>query len=312
MKKYISAILLFITALIWGTAFAAQKAATSVPPFALGAARSAIATAVLVPIVMLFDKISKNERHLFSFKKGEKSVDITLRELVGGFICGIFLFVASTLQQTGMTVGTDAGKASFITALYVVAVPLFGIAIRRKSPLNAWLGVGVAVVGFYLLCIKDNFSIATSDLLIFFAALTFAAQIIAIDLFIPNCDGVRLSLIQFATVTLLSFAAALIFEGADSFSSVILFVPEILFLGIGSSGIAYTLQIIGQKGMHPAAASVILSLESVFGALAGAIILKEVMSVREYAGCAVVFLAVMLSQTDFKALPLRKNKTEVY
>ena len=175
-----------------------------------------------------------------------------------------------------------------------------------KSPLDAWLGVGVAVVGFYLLCIKDNFSIATSDLLIFFAALAFAAQIIAIDLFIPYCDGVRLSLVQFATVALLSFSSALIFEGADSFCCVILFVPEILFLAIGSSGIAYTLQIIGQKGMHPAAASVILSLESVFGALAGALILKEVMSPREYAGCAVVFLAVILSQTDFKAL-FRKN-----
>ena len=306
MKKHISVVLLFITALIWGAAFAAQKAATSVPPFALGAARSAIATVILAPIAMLFDKFSKNKRNLFSFKKGEKTMDITHRELIGGVVCGIFLFVASTLQQTGMTVGTDAGKASFITALYVVAVPFFALVFRRKSPINAWIGVAVSVIGFYLLCIKENFTIATSDLLIFFAALAFAAQIIAIDSFLPDCDGVRLSLIQFATVGALSFVCSLIFEGAGSFASVTLCIPEILFLGIGSSGIAYTLQIIGQKGVKPAAASIILSLESVFGALAGALILKETMSPREYIGCAVVFLAVILSQTDFKAL-LQKN-----
>lgn len=309
MKKYISPILLFITALIWGTAFVAQKEATSVAPFALGAARSAIATVVLVPAVILLDKFLNTERHLFSFKKGEKVIDITRIELVGGVICGIFLFIASTLQQTGMTVGTDAGKASFITALYVVAVPFFALLFRRKSPINVWLGVALAMFGFYLLCIKENFSIATSDLLIFFAALAFAAQIIAIDFFLPSCDGVRLSLIQFATVTVLSFASSLIFEGAASFSSVTLCIPEILFLGIGSSGIAYTLQIIGQRGTPPAAASIILSLESVFGALAGALILKEVMSVREYVGCAVVFFAVILSQTDFKALAGKNAQT---
>lgn len=318
MKKYISPILLFITALIWGTAFVAQKEATSVAPFALGAARSAIATVALIPIVMLFDKISKNKRRLFSFKKGEKAVGITLRELVGGVICGAFLFIASTLQQAGMTIGTDAGKASFITALYVVAVPLFGLLLRRRSPVNAWLAVAVAVVGFYLLCIKSDFSIATSDLLIFFAAFAFALQIIAIDLLLPQCDGARLSLIQFATVTVLSFVCALIFDGKESFAPISECVSEVLFLGICSSGIAYTLQIIGQKGTHPAVASVILSLESVFGALASAIILKEVMSAKEYIGCAVVFVAVVLSQLDFGALfgkssgnePKAKKNTE--
>jgi drug/metabolite transporter (DMT)-like permease len=181
--------------------------------------------------------------------------------------------------------------------------------LRKNSPINAWGAVVIAVIGFYLLCVKSDFSIAPSDLTVFLCTFAFAAQIIAVDILLPTCDGVRISLIQFATVTVLSLVCSLAFEGADSFAPILTCIPEILFLGIGSSGIAYTLQIIGQKDTHPAVASVILSLESVFGALAGAIVLKEVMSPREYVGCAVVFFAVILSQTDFKALVGKNAQT---
>lgn len=307
MKKHISPVLLLITALIWGSAFVAQKAASEITPFALSGARGAIAVLAIIPIVILFDRVSKNGRRFFSFKKGEKFIDINGYELAGGVICGILLFVATALQQSGIHTGTDAGKAAFITALYVVIVPVFGLFLKRPSPLNAWISVGIAVVGFYLLCIKENFSVESSDMLILLCTFAFAAQILAVDIFLPKADGVRLSLIQFATVAILGTVFAFIFEGGAPFSPISECIPQLLFLGIGSSGIAYTLQIVGQKGTHPAVASIILSLESVFGALAGAVILQEKMSLREYVGCAVVFVAVILSELDFGTLFKKKN-----
>ncbi len=285
--------MLFFAAFIWGIAFVAQKAASSVSLFALCTSRSIIAAIVLIPAVMLFDRLSKNERKLFS----SRGIDVTRRELVGGILCGISLFTATALQQAGIN-GTDAGKASFITALYVVIVPIYALIFKRKSPLNVWLGVGISVIGFYLLCIKDDLSVLPADLLVFACAFVYAVQIMTIDHFAASCDCVRLSLIQFFTVSLFSFAGSLIFEGIGSFATVSECIPEILFLGVGSSGIAYTLQIIGQKNTHPAVASIVLSLESVIGAVASALILGEVLSAREYVGCAIVFISVVISQLD--------------
>ena len=306
MKKIISPVLLALAAIIWGIAFVAQKAATVVSPFTLLVARSAIATFVLFFIVILFDKLRGGERALISRGGSERiRIDISKREIIGGIICGAFLFIASALQQAGIG-STDAGKTSFITALYVVIVPIYGLALRKRSPINAWIGVIIAVIGFYLLCIKEDFSIAPSDLLVFACAFVFAMQIMAIDAF-SDCDGIRLSFVQFATVTLLSIVCAVIFESGDDLRAIKTVIPEILFLGIGSSGIAYTLQILGQKNSVPAVASIILSLESVFGAFFSAIILAERMSAREYVGCAVVLLAVLISQIDFAALLNEKN-----
>ena len=290
--------MLLMAALIWGIAFVAQKASSVIPPFALGASRTAIAVPVIALAVVLFDKTSKNGRKLFSFSKGKKPIDITKRELIGGVICGVLLFVATSLQQFGLHDGTDAGKAAFITALYVIIVPIMSLFLRKSSPVNAWIAVIIAVFGFYLLCVKADFSVEASDITVFLCTFAFAAQIIAVDMLLPTCDGVRISLIQFATVAILSAICAFIFEGAEAFAPVLDCLPQILYLGIFSSGAAYTLQILGQKGTHPAVASVILSLESVFGALSGAIFLKETMSGREYFGCALVFLAVLLSQLD--------------
>ena len=302
MKKYISPFLLFFAALIWGFAFVAQKAASEIPPFALGATRTSIAVPVITIAVIFFDKMSGSGRKLFSVNEGKFRIGITKVELFGGIICGCLLFIATSLQQIGLHSGTDAGKAAFITALYVVIVPILGLLLRRPSPINAWISVAIAVVGFYLLCVKNDFSVAASDITIFLCTFAFAAQIIAVDLLLPRADGCRLSLIQFATVAILSGSAALIFEGASAFSAVGICLPQILYLGILSSGVAYTLQILGQKRTHPAVASVILSLESVFGALAGALVLKETMAPREYLGCIIVFAAVILSQLDIRSL----------
>ena len=299
MKKIISPILLLTAAILWGFSFVAQKATTIVPTFTLLFSRSIVAVCFLAPAVVIFDRLSKNGRKLVSIK--ERKIGITKRELVGGAICGAFLFAASALQQAGIA-NTDAGKTSFITALYVVIVPIYALIIGRKSPLNAWIGIGIAVIGFYLLCIKDDFTVAPSDLLVFACAFAFAMQIMTVDILLPTCDGVRLSLVQFSAVTVFSLIAALLFEVPFVWSEILEVLPQILFLGIGSSGIAYTLQIVGQKNSEPAVASILLSLESVFGALFSAMFLSERMSAKEYVGCAVVLLAVLISEIDIKAL----------
>jgi len=302
LSKLFSSLILFSAALIWGVAFVAQKAAATVPVFTLCAARSIIAAIALVPIVMLFDKLSRSERRLFS----KKGVDITRRELLGGALSGVFLFIATALQQAGIG-GTDAGKASFITALYVVIVPVFALFLKKRSPINAWIGVVIAVVGFYLLCVKDGFTVSTPDLLVFACAFVFALQILTIDTLGEGSDGFRFSLVQFTVVSILSVVCALIFESPTDFSAIGGALPEILYLGLCSSCVAYTLQIIGQKNADPAAASIILSLESVFGALSSAIILGETLLPKEYAGAALVLISVIVSQLDFASLFKRRG-----
>lgn len=308
MKKFISPILCVTAAILWGFSFVAQKATTVVPTFTLLFSRSIVAVFFLVPAVMIFDKLSKNGRTLLSVK--ERRIGITKTELLGGTVCGAFLFIASALQQAGLA-DTDAGKTSFITALYVVIVPIYALLIGRKPPMNACIGICIAVVGFYLLCIKDDFTIAPSDLLVFACAFAFALQIMTVDKLLPSCDGVRLSLVQFTAVTVFSLISALIFELPFVFSGILSVLPQILYLGIASSGIAYTLQIVGQKNTDPAVASILLSLESVFGAVFSAMFLHERMSIKEYTGCAVVLIAVMISQVDISAIIKKfKKKTE--
>lgn len=298
-KRYISLFLLLLASMIWGFAFSAQKAAERVAPFTLGAMRSIFASIFLVFAVMVFDRARGDERRLFSRKK---PVDINKTELIGGIVCGLILTLASFFQQYGINSGTDAGKTSFITALYVVLVPVYAVFMKKKAPLNVWLSMPVAVIGFYLLCITGDLRIMLSDVFVFICALIFPLHILTIDVFSPRCDGIRMSLVQFVTASVLNTALALIFESPIAFSEVGAAIFPILFLGIGSSGIAYTLQIIGQRGINPAAASIMLSLESVFGVIGSALFLSERMSAREYVGCAVVFLAVLISQIDFSKI----------
>lgn len=304
MKKYVSALLMLVAAAIWGFAFSAQKVAAALPPFTIGAVRSLFAGIFLIGVIVVFDRFSDEGRRLFS-KKNTHFIDLNRTELIGGILCGLILAGASALQQSGIGSGTDAGKAAFITALYVLFVPIFSLIMKKKSPLNVWISVAVAVVGFWLLCIKGDFSIAPSDLLVLICASVFALHIIVIDRY-SQCDGVRMSCVQFFVAALVNLIVALFAERPISLSAVGENILPLLYLGICSSGIAYTLQIVGQKHAHPAAAAVILSLESVFGVIGSAVLLGERMSAREYIGCVIVFLAVVLSQID--VISIIKNK----
>ena len=306
MKKYYSALLMLLAAAIWGFAFSAQKTA-ALDAFTIGAVRSLFAAIFLLGVIAALDVAFRSGRRLFS-RKNKYFVDFNKTELIGGVCCGLVLAGASALQQSGISSGTDAGKAAFITALYVLIVPIIGLAIRRRSPINVWVSVAIAVVGFWLLCIKGDFTMAPSDLLVLLCAFVFALHIIVIDHFSPRCDGVRMSCIQFFVAFIVNALVALIVESPISFAAIGESILPLLYLGIGSSGIAYTLQIVGQRDAHPAAAAVILSLESVFGVAGSAILLGERMTTREYAGCVIVFLAVILSQIDIVGIIKKKNK----
>ncbi len=308
MKKLISPSLLLLASALWGFAFAAQSGAANVPPLTLGAARSILATVFLIILIPILDKLGKTKRRLIS----RRGIDLRREELIGGVICGIVLAVASFFQQLGINSGTDGGKAAFITALYVVLVPIYALTLKRRAPINVWLAVAISVAGFYLLCIKSDLSLAPSDALVLLCSLIFPIHILIVDRFSPRCDGVRMSLVQFFTAAIFNTAMALIFEGPVKMGLSALgdAILPVLYLGIVSSGIAYTLQIIGQRGADPTAASIILSLESVFGIIGTAVVFGTVLTPREYAGCAVVLLAVLLSQLDFgKLFKIKKNQS---
>jgi drug/metabolite transporter (DMT)-like permease len=266
-------------------------------------ARSLLGTVFLFFLIMLLDRVLGTGRRLVS----KKGLDFTKTEIIGGTSCGIILSLASVLQQAGMNSGTDAGKSAFITALYVVLVPVFGLVLKKRAPINAWFSVGIAVVGFYLLCITDGFSLEFSDALVLLCAVVFAVHILVIDRFSPKCDGVRMSCIQFAVVTVVTLIFSLILESPMKIDTIGSAIWPIVMLGIGSSGIAYTLQIIAQSRISPALAAIIMSLESVFGLLSGVIFLGETMNTRQYIGCAIVFVAVLLSQLDFTSLGKKKS-----
>lgn len=305
LNKYISPILLLIAAIIWGFAFAAQDAASEMDAFALGFWRSLVAGFFLIAVIIALDKLLGTGRRLIS----KKGIDLNKTEIIGGMIIGTVLATASAFQQIGINRGTDGGKAAFITALYVVLVPIYALALRKKAPVNVWISIAIAVVGFYLLCITDDVTVAPSDILVVVSAMLFPVHILTIDRFSPRCDGVRMSMVQFFTAALINLVIALTTGGTASLSFTAPLLLPILFLGIGSSGIAYTLQIVGQKGVNPAVASIILSLESVFGVIGTALFLGQTLSAREYLGCAVVLVAVILSQIDLKTV-FKKEKSE--
>ena len=296
LKKYLPPCFLLLAAFIFGISFSAQKSAAEIPPFTLVALRSWIASLFLLFLLPLTDRL-QGQKRLFG---AEKKSLFTGKELIGGLVCGGFLALASILQQSGIGEGTDAGKASFITALYIVIVPLLGLVFKRLPRWNVWVSVLVAAVGFFLLCIDGDFRLAGSDLLVLLCSLGFAMQIVAIDFFAPKGDGVRISCIQFAFTATIATVLALIFERPIRFDGFNAYLPYVFYLGIVSSGIGYTLQIVGQKGTPPTAASLILSLESVFGAIAAAIFLKETLLPKEVIGCVLVFAAVILAQLSFQ------------
>ena len=301
-------ILLLIAAMIWGFAFVAQGLASGLGAFTIGGVRNVFATVFLLLTLPITDKLTKNGRSMIRSRSDKPP--FTQDELKYGALCGGFLTLASVLQQTGINLGSEVGIASFITALYVVMVPIFALLFGKRSGVTVYLSAAVAIVGFYLLCVSDEFSVSTPDILVLLGAVTFSVHILSIDRAVTVCDGTRVATLQFAFSAVYNWICVPIFErNSFSISAVADAILPLLFLGIGSSGIAYTLQIIGQKGTPPAAAALILSLESVFGVIGAVLVLGDRLSVREYIGCAVVFLAVVLAQTDITSIKEKlKNK----
>ena len=301
-NKYISMLLLILAAFLWGFAFVAQDLVADIPPITVGMVRWFIGAFFLIFVIIIFDKVNKNGRKLVS----KKGIDLTKSELVGGIVTGIILSIASIFQQMGINQGTSGGKAAFITALYVVLVPVYALFLKKRIKLNVWISIFVAVVGFYFLCIKEDVGIVPSDIWIILSAAIYPVHILAIDHFASKCDCIRMSCMQFFVAFVISGAFALILESPIPWETVFTHLAPFLYLGICSSGIAYTLQIVGQRNVHPAVASLILSLESVFGLLGAVIILGTELSFKEYIGAGMIFLAVLISQIEFK----NKNRVQ--
>mgnify|MGYP002925643642 CR=1 FL=1 len=294
-----NSMLLMLCALIWGTAFVAQSAGSGMGAFSFLAGRSWMAVLVLIPTVKAFDAL----HHRQGRPDGKPKSSAERKQLLkAGLVCGTLLFLASAAQQLGITLDPSTAKAGFLTAMYVVLVPVFGLFLGRKSSAQLWVSMAIAVVGLYLLCMKDGFgSIQSSDGLLLLCAVLFSFQIMSIDHFSPLVDGVRLSLIQFIVVAVESSAAALIFETPTLAEYGANFLP-VVYCGVMSSGAGYTLQILGQKDLNPAIASLIMCLESVFSALGGWLLLGQNLSMRESAGCTLIFAAVVLSQLPLAEL----------
>ncbi len=288
-KKIIYILLLTLTAFIWGTAFVAQSlGAEYAGAFTFLAIRNWIAVAALLPVV-----------YFFVIKKHGMKV-ITPYSFKAGFICGLFLFLASALQQLGIPHTTTA-KAGFITAMYVVLVPLICRIAGIPVPKKIWFCVFLTALGLYLLCLTENLTYDKGDPLIMLCALLFALQIISVNHYVSRTEPILIAWFEFLVTALLSTVCMFIFEDID-LSSLSLALPSILYAGFLSSSVAYTLQIVAQKNLNPTVASIIMSLESVFAALAGWLVLGQKLTLRELSGCILIFAAIIISQ-----LPQRKK-----
>lgn len=279
--------ILFMAAAIWGFAFVAQSVGMDyVGPYTFVTARNVVALAVLLPWVAA----ARRQR-----KKGGQRRSGRRSLIYGGVCCGICLFAASALQQFGMKY-TTVGKAGFITAMYIVLVPVFGIFAKKKTGVKVWIAVAAALAGLYLLCMtKGDFQLQKGDVCILGCAAVFALHILVVDHFSPLVDGVELSCVQFAVNAVLGTVLMLLLEQPRMADLLAAWLP-IVYAGALSSGVGYTFQIIGQKGMNPTVASLILSLESVISVLAGWLLLHQALTARELAGCALVFAAIILVQ----------------
>ena len=284
--------MLLLTAFIWGTAFVAQSVGMDyLEPFTFNGVRCLIGAIALLPCIWFFNRGKEKENKI--------NDENAKRDLIkGGIACGILLFAASSLQQIGL-VYTAAGKAGFITAFYIVLVPVFGIFLHKKIGWKVWTAVAIALAGLYFLCITETFTIGVGDIYVFLCALIFSVHILVVDHYAPKVDGVKLSCIQFLVAGIVSIPFMLILESPKMGNMMTSWFP-LIYAGVFSCGIAYTLQILGQKNVNPAIASLILSLESCFSVLSGWVILGERLSARETIGCIMMFAAIILAQIPDK------------
>ncbi len=295
-------LLLILTAFIWGLAFVAQKqGGAEMGALTFNGVRSLLGGGMLLVLLPLLDKVGLTHRPATRENK---------RVLwLGGVLCGLALFAATNLQQVGLNFKqfgleeTTAGKGGFITAIYIVLVPIFGLFIRRRTTLFTWIGVVLAMVGLYFLCMQGESGIVPGDLMVLACAPIFAIQILLVDHFVARADGVRLACIEFFTVGMLNIPLMFWLE-SPSLTTMLHCWPSVLYAGLLSSGVAYTLQIVAQKHTHPTTASLLMSFESVFAVLAGwAFLPDEKMTAWQIIGCVVMFAAVVLAQ-----LPTPKKK----
>lgn len=299
MKQQIkSSLILLLTATIWGVAFVAQSVGMEyIGPFTFNAIRCVLGGLVLIPVILVLKK--KKETGAENQEKEDKK---TL--WAGGIACGVILCIASNLQQFGI-MGASVGKSGFFTALYIVMIPVIGIFIGKRPGIKLWFCVALAVVGMYLLCMKDGgFTIERADIMLLLCALAFSFHILVVDYFSPKVDGVKMSCIQFFVCGVLSAVGMLFTETPDISNIQAAWLP-LLYAGLLSCGVGYTLQIVGQKGINPVIASLIMSLESVISALAGWVILGQVLSPKEILGCVLMFVAIIITQ-----IPIGNKKTD--
>ena len=289
-KNWKSPMLLLLTAAIWGVAFVAQSVGMDyVKPFTFNGVRNLLGALVLLPVICGMS----GERDVAEEKKDTKTL------WLGGVLCGLCLCVASSLQQIGIQY-TTAGKAGFLTAMYIIMVPVFGLFLKKKCSPFVGISIVLATVGLYLLSIKEGFNIGKGDIYVILCAVVFSIHILVIDYFAPKCNGVKLSCIQFLVCGVLCSVIALVVE-EPTISGILAAWLPIAYAGVMSCGVAYTLQIIGQKGMNPTVASLILSLESVISVLAGWLLLNQTLSVKEIIGCVIMFAAIILAQLPGKS-----------
>lgn len=299
MKQQIkSSLILLLTATIWGVAFVAQSVGMEyIGPFTFNAIRCVLGGLVLIPVILVLKK--KKETGAENQEKEDKK---TL--WAGGIACGVILCIASNLQQFGI-MEASVGKSGFFTALYIVMIPVIGIFIGKRPGIKLWFCVALAVVGMYLLCMKDgSFTIERADIMLLLCALAFSFHILVVDYFSPKVDGVKMSCIQFFVCGALS-AVGMIFTEIPDISNIQAAWLPLLYAGLLSCGVGYTLQIVGQKGINPVIASLIMSLESVISALAGWVILGQVLSPKEILGCVLMFVAIIITQ-----IPIGNKKTD--
>lgn len=295
-KNNYGSFILFLTSLIWGSAFVAQKgSADLIGAFTFGGSRYFLSSLFLLIFIFIKDKIVIKKKVTSSYSWSDKNL------IIGGLFCGIFLFVASSLQQIGI-IYTTSGKAAFITTLYILIIPIISLFLSKKVSKKIWFAVFLGLIGLYLLAIAENgfTNINRGDIIEFIGSFFWAGHILIIDKYSKNVDTIKLSFIQFFIATILSFIVAIIFENID-FNAIKKTFYMIAYAGIISGGIGYTLQMVGQKfSTNPTISSLILSFEAVFGVLSGYLILGENLTKKELLGCIIMFIAVIIAQLPNK------------
>lgn len=301
-KSLAASFLLMIAAFIWGTAFVAQsKGLEQMGNFTFLCLRSCLAVVFLTPVSFFIFK--KNRKQIGEGEHGENKKFISKRLVVGGLLCGAAVCAASATQQYGIML-SGVGKSGFLTTLYILMVPILGLLFKRKVKPVLWLCIVIATCGMYFLCVTEAGSINIGDLFLIACAFLFSVQIMIVDHYVQTVDGVRLSLVQFFVVAVISAVCMFLFEEVDSVAIGNAWF-SIFYAGVLSSGIAFTLQIVAQKNLNPTVASLIMSLESVFAALAGAVF-GERLSSNEILGCVLVFVAIILAQLPVENLFKKK------